>query len=126
MQILASRSRNTRKKWLLAALLAADFIIFGGTNPNNSSSLVLFAGFLLLVVNFYCLILAVLRLAAWYGVSLGRHRGRFIRLTAGVFSGLAALQSIGELSARDVLVLLPLALLAYLYLSYGQTRPADA
>lgn len=117
MQILAS---HPRKKWLLAALVASDLVIFGGTSPHNASSGVLFIGFLLLAVNFYALLLAMLRLAAWYGVSLGRHRKRFVRVTAGVFVGLAALQSIGELSPRDVLVLLPLALLGYLYLSYGR------
>lgn len=122
MQLIASPSR---KKWLLAALAAADLVVFGGTSPHNTSSIVLFIGFLLLSINFYVFLLGALKLVAWYGVSLGRHRKQFIRLTAGVFVGLVALQSIGELSLRDVVVLLPLAVVAYFYLSYGRNGRAQ-
>ncbi len=125
MKIIASRSHNHRKLPLLA-LIAADLSVFGATSPQNASSIVLFIGFLLLAATFYVLLLGALRLVAWYGISPGRYRKRFIRLTAGVFSGLVALQSIGELSSRDVLVLLPLALIAYIYLSYGRREPAVA
>lgn len=121
MKILASRS-NHHKKWPLAVLAAVDLAVFGLTSPGNVPSTVLFLGFLLLIANFYVLLLAVLKLVAWYGVSPGAHRKRFIRVAAGVFAGLAALQSVGELSSRDVLVLLPLAFLAYMYLSYGRGR----
>lgn len=123
MRLLASRSRLTRKKWLLAALAAADLVVFGGTNPHSAPSIVLFIGFLLLATNFYALLLGALKLVAWYGLSPGRYHKRFIRVAAGLFSGVVALQSIGELSSRDVLVLLPLAFIAYLYLSYGRRKP---
>lgn len=125
MKLIASRSAHHRK-WPLAALLAADLAVFGGTSPHSAPSIVLFAGFLLLSASFYVLLLGALRLVAWYGVSPGSRRKRFIRLSAGVFSGLVALQSIGELSSRDVLVALPLALIAYMYLSYGRREPAAA
>lgn len=125
MKLLASRSHG-HKRWYIAALIGADLVMFGGTNPSKVPSMALFLGFLLLIANFYVLLLAALRLVSWYGVSPGRHRKRFIRVTAGVFGGLVALQSIGELSGRDVLVLLPLALLAYMYLSYGRREPASA
>ncbi|HET7059896.1 MAG TPA: hypothetical protein VFH99_01070 [Candidatus Saccharimonadales bacterium] len=118
---------HSRKKWSLAALAAADLVVFSGTSPHSASSIVLFIGFMLLAASFYVLLLGALRLVAWYGVSPGRYRKRFIRLMAGLFSGLVALQSIGELSPRDVLVLLPLAFLAYLYMSYGRkVAPAAA
>lgn len=112
---IVSHSRT----WLLAGLALADILVFGGRDPHSASSAVLFVGFVLLAVSFYVLLLGLLKLAAWYGISPGRHRKRFIRLTAGLFSGVVALQSIGELSPRDGLVLLPLVVLAYLYLSYG-------
>jgi hypothetical protein len=123
MKLIASRSR---KRWPIAALAIADLAVFGVTSPHSAPSIVLFIGFLLLAVSFYVLLLGALKLVAWYGVSPGRHRKRFIRLMTGVFSGLVALQSIGELSTRDVLVVLPLALLAYLYLSYGRREPVAA
>lgn len=119
MKPLSSRSR---KKWPFAALIAADLAVFGVANPESAPSQVLFVGFLLLVANFYVLTLGMLKLVAWYGVAPGRRRQRFIWLMTAVFSGLAALQSIGELSPRDVLVLFPLAGLLYLYLSYGRVR----
>jgi len=118
----ASRSR---KKWPLAALVAADLAVFGGTDPHNAPSIMLFIGFLLLSASFYVLLLGALRLVAWYGLSPGRYRKRFIRLSAGVFSGLVALQSIGELSRRDVLVVLPLALIAYIYVSYARKEAPE-
>jgi hypothetical protein len=126
MKLLASHSQSSRRKWPIAALAAADLVVFGATDPHNAPSMVLFAGFLLLATSFYVLLLSALKLFAWYGVSPGRHRKRFIRLSAGVFSGLVALQSIGELSSRDVLVLLPLAIIAYIYVSYGQSQPSAA
>jgi hypothetical protein len=125
MKLIASHSHHHRK-WPLAALLLADLAIFGGTSPQSAPSIVLFIGFLLLSASFYVLLLGALRLAAWYGISPGPRRRRFIRLGAGVFSGLVALQSIGELSSRDILVLLPLALIAYMYLSYGRREPSAA
>lgn len=125
MKILASHSRK-HGKWPLVALVAADLAIFCGTDPSKVPSIGLFLGFLLLIANFYALLLVALKLVAWYGVSPGKHRRRFVRIVAGVFGGLVALQSIGELSPRDVLVLLPLALLAYTYLSYGRREAAAA
>jgi hypothetical protein len=125
MKLIASRSSQHRK-WPLAALLLADLAVFGGTSPHSAPSIVLFIGFLLLSASFYMLLLGALRLVAWYGVSPGARRRRFIRLSAGVFSGLVALQSIGELSSRDILVALPLVLMAYMHLSYGRREPATA
>lgn len=84
----------------------------------------LVAGFLLLAVSLYAVLLGVLKIGSWYGLSSVKHRRRLARTTAGVLSGIIALQSIGELSSRDILVLLPLALIAYLYMSYGRARPA--
>jgi hypothetical protein len=122
MMKIVSHSR----KWPLAVLAVADIVVFTGSDPRSAPSWVLFIGFILLAVSFYVLLLGLLKLAAWYGISPGRHRKRFIRLTAGLFSGLVALQSIGELGPRDVLVLLPLAVLVCLYLAYGYNGRPDS
>lgn len=106
--------------WLLASLLLADIAVFSGSNPHNAPSMMLMIGFGLLIVNFYLLMLGLVRLSN-YGLLTGRYRHkRFARLATGLFAGLVALQSIGELGSRDIVVLLPLAVLGYLYISYGR------
>ncbi len=70
--------------------------------------------------------MAVLHAAGWYGLLGGAHRKRQARVLTGLVGGLIALQSIGELGPRDVLVLLPLALIAYLYVSYGKAERVPA
>jgi hypothetical protein len=107
---------------VILILLVADSVLFSLTNPDNVPSLMLAGGFLLLTATLYCLALGLMAIAGWYGLSTSRHRRRFARITTGVVASLIALQSIGELSMRDVLVLLPLAVLAYLYVSYGRSN----
>jgi hypothetical protein len=107
--------------WLISGLLVADTLVFCLTNPDRVPSFMLAVGFLLVAVTFYQLTLGILKAAGWYGLPGGAHR-RLARTFTGVLSGVIALQSIGELGPRDVLVLLPLALIAYLYMSYGKDK----
>ncbi|HZL08141.1 MAG TPA: hypothetical protein VFC50_03025 [Candidatus Dormibacteraeota bacterium] len=113
--------------WKFASLAAADGIVFGFTNTASVPSFVLMAGFLLLSVTFYYLIRGLLTFVGLYGVSVRRKR-RLAAVMTGSVSGLVALQSIGELNSRDVLVLVPLMLIAYVYTSYGKStrRLGDA
>lgn len=110
---------------LVSGLLIIDALVFGLTDPQRVPSFMLAVGFLLLAVTFYHLLLGLLKAAGWYGLPGGAHR-RLARTLTGLVSGMIALQSIGELGRRDVLVLLPLALVAYLYVSYGKTAAAKA
>ena len=104
--------------WLLLGLIIADILFFGLTRPDKLPSFALIVGFLLLSATLYCLFRDLLVVASWYGIPLGKHRFRLAKVGAGLCSGLLALQSIGELGSRDVLVLLPFTLLAYVYFSY--------
>jgi hypothetical protein len=126
MKIASHKQR--KRLWRLAALLAADAAMFSLTDPQRVPSFMLIVGFLLLMLNIYCVILWALRLARLYGVSPAKHQRRFARTTAGLIGGLIALQSMGQLSSHDVLLVFPLVLLAYLYLTYGKNaqRPAAA
>lgn len=108
--------------WRLAGLLTIDALLFGLTDPRQVPSLMLIVAFLLLVVTVYQLMLTLLLAADWYGLPGKAHRRRQARILTGVTGGLIALQSIGELGMRDILVVVPLALLAYLYISYGKGR----
>ncbi len=111
-------------KSLFASLIVGDAIVFGAWNPDSAPSLVLIIGFLLLIANVYALSLGLLKLASWYGLMPSKQLRRLARIATSLFGGLIALQSIGELSPRDVLVLLPFVLLTYLYVSYGRGEKA--
>ena len=108
--------------WLVSCLLVVDGLFFGLSDPQKVPSLLLAAGFLLMVATLYQLMLGLLHAADWYGLPGKAHRRRQARIVTGLAGGLIALQSIGELGQRDVLVLLPLAVLAYLYISYGKGK----
>ncbi len=111
------------KRWPLAALLALDGLFFGFTEPRTVAAPMLMVGFGLIVANLYFMIRGAIRLARWYGVSFGSHARRVAMVATGVIGSVVALQSVGQLSPRDVIVLLPFAVIAYLYTSYGQTNP---
>lgn len=113
--------------WKFIGLLIVDGLMFTFTNPKSVPSFVLIVGFLLLVTTLYYLVYSLLTFARLYGLSIKRKRSLAGSLT-GLISGLVALQSIGELNSRDVLVLLPLVIVSYAYSFYGKTgvRTSDA
>ena len=107
--------------WSTAVLFALDGLFFGLTSPAKVAAPTLFIGFLLVVATLYRLLQGLSKIAGWYGIRFGRHRQRFLRLLTGVFAGIIALQSIGELTTRDIIVILPLAVVSYLYLIVAPT-----
>ncbi|HEY5152452.1 MAG TPA: hypothetical protein VII55_00600 [Candidatus Saccharimonadales bacterium] len=106
--------------WKFAALIAMDGAMFGLTNTGNVPSIGLMAGFLLLALTFYCFVRGLLSFARLYGLSIRRKR-RLALVVTGLASGVVALQSIGELNSRDILVVVPLMLIGYIYSSYGKS-----
>jgi hypothetical protein len=125
MSHIISRIIHKPAAWRLSAVLLADGLLFGDTNAGSANSFVLISGFVLVIATIYQLARALIAAAGLYGLHSGRPRQLAASLT-GLVSGLAALQSIGELSPRDVLVLLPLVVLAYLYSSFIRTRQRSA
>jgi hypothetical protein len=115
---IAFKSLARRHVRQLIILVVMDAILFASTNARTVPSLLLIAGFVLLLLTIYHLIYGLLAFIRLYGVNIGRQSRLALYLTglAGVVVGL---QSTGELSPRDLVVLLPLAGLAYLYNSYG-------
>ena len=103
-----------------AALVVADALFFGLTDPANVPSFALIIGFLLFAATLYQLVKGIFKLGAWYGISYTKHQLRLARIVTGVLAGTIALQSMGQLVGRDILVLIPLLLVVYLYLSYGK------
>jgi hypothetical protein len=109
----------TRKSvWQLLGLLVIDGAVFGSTNTGGVPSFMLVVGFILLMVTFYYLIRGLLVLARLYGLSVRRKYRLAGSLTA-LIGFLVALQSIGELNSRDVVVLLPIVVIGYAYSFYG-------
>lgn len=108
---------RARPSWKLTALVTADIIVFGLTNARSSPSFMLMAAFLLLAANFYYLINVLLGFAWLYGWRIKRKRRLSGFLTA-FFGATIALRSMGGLSGRDILVLLPLIVVGYVYSFY--------
>ena len=121
MQIRSHRI-HFKKSLLVAGLLLADGLFFDLTNPNRVPSWALIVGFALVSATFYVLLLAMVRMAGFYGITTGTNGKRIARLL-GISGGIAiALQSLGELSLRDIVVLLLLTAIAYGYTSYGSNQ----
>jgi hypothetical protein len=105
--------------WRISGLLLADALVFGATNPNDTLSFMLIIGYILLCITLYYLFDGILSLSRLYGIPL-KHKKRFLRTAILVVSGVVALQSIGQLSSRDIMVLAPLTTLLYLYIAYSR------
>lgn len=116
------------KRWPWAVLITLDGLFFGLTEPSKVSVPMLIVGFGLIVASIYRLIHGIIGLTRWYGVSFGSHARRVAAVATGVIGSVVALQSIGQLSPRDLIVLLPFALVGYFYASYGQasTQPQES
>ena len=105
------------KKLLLAlALIVFDAIFFLTANASKVPSYLIIVGFVLITLTLYLLLSTLISLTKYYGLKL-KHQRRLSLCLTGLLAGLLALQSIGELSVRDVLVILPLAIIGYIYMT---------
>lgn len=103
-------------------LVIADSLFFTMTNPNKVASSVLIIGFTLVALTIYGFLRLGLAAATFYGLPL-KNRGRRIALLIGISMAIAvALQSLGELTLRDVVVLILLTGIVYIYTSYGRDQ----
>lgn len=100
-------------------LLVLDILLFTTTNATTAPSFIAIVGFILLVATVYYVIYEIAGLGRLYGLPVHHRKSLSAYLT--VVSGLIiALQSIGELGSHDILVILPLALIGYLYSAYAK------
>lgn len=112
----------SRNIGLIVALLAIDAVFFTRTDAQRVTSVTLIVGFLLLSVTIYLCLRRLAAVGRLYGLSFGRHERRFALFGTGVIAVLIGLQSMGELSRRDIFLGLPLLAALYLYFSYGRGR----
>ena len=93
-------------------------VFFGVTNPANVPSYMLIVGFVLFMASFYYLVLGMFRLGKWYGLEFSKRQVRLARIITSVTAIIVALQTTGQLSHREIFVLIPLAMITYAYMSY--------
>lgn len=107
------------------ALFVADCLVFSFVNPAKASAPWLIIGYILLGLT----LLSLLNLAAMVLKTYGKHPyalgRRLFRYVGVVAIALIGLQSIGQLTTRDVVTLLPMALIAYIYFSYSKKATTE-
>lgn len=108
------------RRWLPISLLILDWLLFSVTNPRNVPSWLIIVAFLMVSATLYYATKAILYAVGWYGLQVAQPR-RLAAIVTGLLAILIAFQSVGQLSQRDILVGLPLMVLAYLYFSYGRS-----
>ncbi|MBC7707824.1 hypothetical protein H7Y63_01215 [Polaromonas sp.] len=114
---------RSRSFWLTVGLIITDALFFGLTNPVRVASILLIAGFALILLTVYWLLYNLQRLAAVYAPWLAEQK-RLSLMIAGGIGVVLALQSIGQLTSRDAF-LIPLAAVAlYAYSEYGKKTSA--
>ena len=107
-----------RRHWfVLAALITTNVLFFTFVDPRQTSAVLLMIGFLLLALN---MLLAARFIARVTGVP-----SRIAMLGALIMIAMLGLQSIGQLTVRDVSTLVPLVALGYAYMTYGKRQATD-
>lgn len=112
-----------RKRRLGLVILIMDGLFFGTTDPSQVASPLLAVAFLLLSLNLFYFAYIGLHLAVKAGFSMGSKQYKAAFGVAGVMALLVALKSVGQLGVHDIAVLLPLAVLGYIYVTYAQPVP---
>ena len=108
------------------ATLAADAAFFGLTNPSRVATVWLMVGFILAVASIYWLSRGLVALLGLYSKAIRRQHTRLVRAFTISGGALVALQSVGQLTLRDLAVLLPLVIIGYFYLSYARASQPRA
>jgi hypothetical protein len=101
----------------MLGLLIVDLLLFGSSNAASAPAYLLIVGLVALSLTIYQFTYGLLAVAELCGLTIKGRRHLALWLT-GLAAGLAALQSIGQLSQRDIVVFLPLVGVAYVYSWY--------
>jgi Ca2+/Na+ antiporter len=95
-----------------------DVLFFGLINPTTSNSYVVILGCILIILTIYALVLIITRLAAIFIPVSAAVQKRFALFVSLLLAFMLLMQSIGQLSARDLIAILPLLVVLYIYLTY--------
>jgi len=114
--------RHTPKLLRLATLLVVDLLFFGLIDPRNAYALVVVGGFVLLVATLYVIIDLLLILLERVITLRPMTRHRLHTATTMLLALLLAMQSIGQLTVKDMAAIVPLVVVAAFYLSYQRKQ----
>jgi len=105
---------DQHKKFTSLAVILSDFLFFCLTNPHRLSAVFMAVGFLLALItlNLICS-LVIIFLRQFRGMSNPRGWARWA--ISGFAFILLVMQSIGQLSIKDIVVLIPLVFGIYFY-----------
>jgi len=112
---------TNKKIAMIGGLAIIDGLFFGLTNPARVPSLLLIVGFGLVVVSLYAGLRLVMSIGGVYNPWFQRQQ-RPVGYITGVVAAVLALQSIGQLSLRDVVVLLVLSAVLAVYYGYSKGK----
>lgn len=117
-------SKIVKNYRLYALLLVADLLFFGFFSPTGSSVMIIPA-FLLVTANFWLLLRATMQFLARFIDIKPVVRKRIVTVVMVSLTIIVALQSIGQLTTKDVVTVVPLVAVLYFYLAYARSHTAD-
>lgn len=110
-----------RLTWQIIAILIIDGFFFGFVNPNKVNSLYLIVGFILVGITIYIFLQLLMTFFIKIGIRI-KNRRKIAVFVSILLSLLLSLQSIGQLTVRDVIIIVPIAVLLYIYTAYIRPR----
>lgn len=117
-------SHRKRKLIRLLVLFVADALFFSFVNPQNVYAVVIIVGFVLLALTLYALIDFLLVLAERIVPFSLETKKRIALASTLVLTLLIAMQSIGQLTGKDILAVIPLIIVLSFYFSYMSSSKA--
>ncbi len=112
------KSHRIRKFMQLSALFVLDVLFFGLIDPAKAYAVVVIVGFGLLVATVYVIVDFLLLLIEKLAVITPMARKRLLSGATMLFALLVAMQSIGQLTVKDMFAIVPLVVVVAFYLSY--------
>lgn len=119
---IALRYAKKRSVLYFAGVVLLDVAFFSSTDPSKVAAPWLIVGYMLAVATLYWLVRAFVAFLGLYSKPLRRQKKRFTKVLTLTGAILLAMQSVGQLSVRDIAMIVPLALLSYFYFTYGRSK----
>ena len=102
-------------------LILSDIAVFSSVDPRKASAGWLIIGYVLIALTAFGICHMIADTLRGYGSTAYHVGSRLLKYVAIIIVGLIGLQSIGQLTTKDIVTMLPLAVLAYWYFGYGKS-----